>query len=87
MLSSEMTLRRKSHQAKVKAGEAFSIKARFRGKGMNFVKNKFQEMDDAKKLEYKQKEAELKEKYDEELKSYKEGETYKEIGVQRVIKE
>lgn len=31
-----------------------------------------------RKLEYKQKEAELKEKYDEELKSYKEGETYKE---------
>ncbi|CAK8985915.1 unnamed protein product [Durusdinium trenchii] len=47
------------------------------GKGMNFVKNKFQEMEDEKKLIYKQKEAELREKYDEEMKTYKEGETYK----------
>eukprot|EP00434_Breviolum_minutum_P017051 symbB.v1.2.015044.t1/scaffold1112.1/size147309/2 len=49
------------------------------GKGMNFVKNKFQEIDDDKKLKYKQKEAELKEQYYEEMKSYKEGETWKEF--------
>ena len=30
-----------------------------------------------RKLIYKQKEAELREKYDEEMKTYKEGETYK----------
>jgi len=30
-----------------------------------------------RKLKYKQKEAELREQYDEEMKSYKEGETWK----------
>jgi len=49
------------------------------GKGMNFVKNKFSEIDADAKLKYKQKEAELREQYDEEMKSYKEGETWKEF--------
>ncbi|CAE6967578.1 HMGB2 [Symbiodinium sp. KB8] len=49
------------------------------GKGMNFVKTKFAEMDEAEKKKYMEKEADLKQKYNEEVKTYKEGEQYKEF--------
>ncbi|CAE7618338.1 cka1 [Symbiodinium pilosum] len=49
------------------------------GKGMNFVKNKFQEIDETEKKKYLDMEAELKQKYNEDVKTYKEGEKYKEF--------
>ncbi|CAE7251331.1 HMGB2 [Symbiodinium sp. CCMP2592] len=49
------------------------------GKGMNFVKTKFAEIDETAKKKYMEQEADLKQKYNEEVKTYKEGEQYKEF--------
>ncbi|CAE6941301.1 Hmgb2 [Symbiodinium natans] len=54
-------------------------KGKGEGKGMSFVKNKFADMNDDEKKKYMEKEAELKQQYNEEVKTYKEGERYKEF--------
>eukprot|EP00931_Biecheleriopsis_adriatica_P084991 TRINITY_DN5912_c0_g1_i1.p1 TRINITY_DN5912_c0_g1~~TRINITY_DN5912_c0_g1_i1.p1 ORF type:complete len:1229 (-),score=455.15 TRINITY_DN5912_c0_g1_i1:71-3757(-) len=48
------------------------------GKGMSWVKTKFQTIEESKKQEYLAKEAELKQKFQEDVKTFKAGDMYKE---------
>mmetsp|Transcript_81078 Transcript_81078/g.142961 ORF Transcript_81078/g.142961 Transcript_81078/m.142961 type:complete len:1231 (+) Transcript_81078:30-3722(+) len=68
---SVFSLFREDHKDEVPAGKG-------EGKGMSWVKAKYQEASEEEKAKYLQKEKELKAKWEEDVKAYKESEKFKE---------